>query len=292
MADQELEAMKAASIRRAIGPTILLGSGTYFDFEAPELSAITIEDVAYGLGFEGRFAGQCYSRILNRRVFYSVAEHCVRMSNVVPEEHAYDALMHELGEATCRDVSGPLKSLCPDFKAVEKRCEAAGFARFAVPMRDPSLIKLFDLRMLVTERRDLLRWNGEPWADRHKIADPLPFEIIPWDPAAADQEGLLERRADTLVKDQIVGGDEGRTAAIEDGCPSGRRFDINPPSAGLGDSKVIGRPRIGAGSNEASMKLYGDLPGELHPVHINPPLPTTRRASLPGRLRRSAPARR
>jgi len=197
----DIEAMKAASIRKAIGPTILLGSGTYFDFEAPELSAMTIEDVAYGLGFEGRFSGQCFSRILQRRVFYSVAEHCVRMSLAVPEDHAYDALMHELGEATCGDMSGPLKSLCPDYKAIEKRCEASGFARFGVPMRDRDLIKLYDLRMLVTERRDLLRWNGEPWAARHLVADPLDFQIIPWAPEAAALAFL--RRFDELAPDAI-----------------------------------------------------------------------------------------
>lgn len=201
MSMDDLEEMKAASIRRAIGPTILLGSGSYFDYEAPELSELTIEDVAYGLAFEGRFSGQCFSRLLKRRVYYSVAEHCVRMSWAVPPEHAYDALMHELGEATCGDMTGPLKSLCPDFKTIEKRCEAAGFARFAVPMRDRDLIKRFDLRMLVTERRDLLLWNGEPWADRHKIADPFEFEIIPWSPEAA--ASMFLRRFNELAPTEV-----------------------------------------------------------------------------------------
>ena len=105
------------------------------------------------------------------------------------------------------------------------------------------------------------------------------------------EETLLERRAHTLVKDQIVSGYEGRAAAVEDRCSSGRRFDINPPPLGLGDGKVIGRPRVGAGRDEASVKLRGDLPGELHAVHTSPPPPTTGRASRPGRRRRSALAR-
>ena len=105
------------------------------------------------------------------------------------------------------------------------------------------------------------------------------------------EKGLLERGARALVKDQIVGGDEGRAAAVEDGCPGGRRFDIDPSPLGLRNCKVIGRPGIGAGCDEASVKFGGDLPGELHAVHVSPPPPTTGRASRPGRRRRSALAR-
>ena len=173
------EALQAATIRRVKGPTIMLGSGTYFDFENPEASEITIDDIAFGLAYACRFAGQCVSKRLRRRVFYSVAEHCVRMSRVVPEHLAYDALMHELGEPVCGDMTGPLKSICPDYKRIEKRCEAAIQAKFAVTMSDPDTIKLFDLRMLVTERRDLLPWKGEEWSWAEGI-EPFDFEIVPW----------------------------------------------------------------------------------------------------------------
>jgi hypothetical protein len=181
-AGEQITAMRESTIGRIVGPTIMLGSGTYFDFEAPETAELTIEDVAYGLAFACRFAGQAVSRATGRRVFYSVAEHCVRMSHIVPPGYEYDALMHELGEPTCGDMTGPLKSLCPDYKAIEKRCEAAGMARFGVTMRDPVLIKRFDLVMLVTEKRDLM-----PGADRHEWtwtqgAQPLPEVIEPWDP--------------------------------------------------------------------------------------------------------------
>jgi len=115
---------------------------------------------------------------------YTVAEHCVRMSKAVPPSLAYDALMHELGEATCGDVTGPLKSLCPDFKKIEKRCERAAFTMFMVPMSDPDAIKLADLRMLATERRDLLAWRGEQWGIG-EAAKPFDFEIVPWSPEAA-----------------------------------------------------------------------------------------------------------
>lgn len=186
-----LEVMKDASIRRITGPTILLGSGTYFDFEAPEESEITIEDIAYGLAYACRFAGQCYSRILNRRVFYSVAEHCVRMSMAAAPALRFQALMHELGEPVCGDMTGPLKSLCPDYKRIEKNCEAAIARRFDVSISDPAEIKSLDLRMLATEKRDLMRSGSDKW-DYTRGAEPFEFEIVPWDHEAAAVEFLRQ----------------------------------------------------------------------------------------------------
>ncbi len=188
----DLQAMKDASIRRIKGPTILLGSGTYFDFESPETSELTIEDVAYGLAFACRFAGQCVSRLTGKRVYYSVAEHCVRMSYAAEPRLAIQALMHELGESTCGDMTGPLKSICPDYKSVEKRCEAAALQSFGIEKTDPDEIKLLDLRMLATERRDLMRWNGEEW-DWTKGAQPFEFDIIPWSPPELAAERFLDR---------------------------------------------------------------------------------------------------
>lgn len=188
-----IETMRASVIRKAIGPTILLGSGTYFDFEDPESSEITIEDIAYGLAFEGRCAGQCFSRLLQRRVFYSVAQHCVLMSLMVPPELQLQALMHEVGEAVCGDMTAPLKSLNPSFKAIEKRCEAAILKRFGITMTDPVALKQADVRMLATERRDLLLWRGEKWSLTD--IEPYDFHITPWPPEQA-AEAFLARYAE------------------------------------------------------------------------------------------------
>lgn len=168
---------------RIIGPMIMLGSGTYFDFEDPEHAVLTIEDFAYGLAAASRFAGQCVSRFTGLRVRYSVAQHCVLMSEAIEQDpecqvgDAFDALMHEGGEPTCGDMVGPLKSLCPEFKAIEKRCERAAHKQFGVRMRDPALIKRHDLRMLATEKRDLV-----PAAVDHEWSwtrgfEPYPFVI-------------------------------------------------------------------------------------------------------------------
>lgn len=188
-----IEEMKDASIRRIVGPTILMGSGTYFDYERPDLTPLTIEDVAFGLAFTCRFRGQCVRRDTGQRVFYSVAEHCVRMSWVIPSHAAYDALMHELGEVACGDMPGPIKPLCPDYKAIEKRCEAAAMEQFGVTMADPELVKLYDLRMLSTEKRDLTRSEGDKWAHTGE-AEPFDFKIVPWETRFAAEIFLMRYR--------------------------------------------------------------------------------------------------
>lgn len=179
-----LEEIKESTIRRATGPTILLGDGSYFDYADPESSEITIDDYAFGLAYEGRFAGQCYSRKLRSRVYYSVAEHCTRFSYLVAAEHQYAALMHESGEPVCGDMVGPLKTLAPDYKLVEKRCEAAIQKRFGVRITDPELIKLGDIRMWETERQQLTRSDRDAWTSK-VLVEPFNIEIIPWSPDRA-----------------------------------------------------------------------------------------------------------
>lgn len=179
----QIELLTDVAPRRVEGPTILLGSGNYYDYEYPEDSRMTIEDVAYGLGFTCRFRGQCVERTTGQRIFYSVADHCELMSWIVPPALAFDALMHEVGETAVGDPPTPLKAFCPEIKTVEKRCEAAGLRSFSVPMRDRVLLKRYDLIMMATERRDLTPWKGERWPFLDDAGvEPLDTRIVPRTP--------------------------------------------------------------------------------------------------------------
>lgn len=152
-------------------------SGYYFCFEDPHRNEFTIYDIARSLSKQCRFVG-------HTREFYSVAQHCVLASYVVPPEYAYDALMHDAAEAFMGDVSRPLKQLLPDFKAIEKRVEDAVFARFHVSNPLPLAVKHADLVMLATERRDLMPADGEAWMCLETIT-PLVERIVPLDHEAA-----------------------------------------------------------------------------------------------------------
>jgi uncharacterized protein len=151
------------TVRRIVGPTILLHSGEYFDFEDAEGSTFSIKDVARGLSHICRFAGQCdrfYSGQCDR--FYSVAEHSVYVSLIVPKEHAFAALMHDAAEAFVGDMAKPLKVMCPDYQAVEKRIERAVLDRFGIPLPLHTCVKEADIVMLATEQAQIMR-NRDDW---------------------------------------------------------------------------------------------------------------------------------
>lgn len=143
------------TVRKIIGPTILLRGGTYLDFEAPWDSYFDIEDIAHGLAMTCRFAGQC-----NR--FYSVAQHSVHVSQIVPAKDAYAGLMHDAPEAFIHDISKPLKTIMPEYKLIERRLEKTIADRFQVPYPLPASVKQADLIMLATEQRQLMN-NRDLW---------------------------------------------------------------------------------------------------------------------------------
>ena len=186
------EEQKARSIHRGEkGPCILLGSGAYFDFLDPENADVTIEDYAYGLAAATRFAGQTRSRATGKRVFYNTAQHCVELSYIVPPHLAYQALMHEAGEPWCGDMVGPLKSICPDFKKIEKNCEAAVQKKFGVVIDDPDLLKNYDMRMWATEIKFIMPHDEENYRNAFE-----PFEdvvIVPDDSQEISAQRFLAR---------------------------------------------------------------------------------------------------
>jgi hypothetical protein len=156
-------------------PDILLQSGNFFNFLTPESSIITIEDIAQGLANESRYNGQT-------RGFYSVAQHSVMVSLIVPPEYALAGLLHDASEAVMKDLPKPLKRLLPDYQALEQTVEAAILAKFGITLPLHPSIKVADLVLLATEKRDLM-----PPHEREEGDDvqPLAEVIVPMAPAMA-----------------------------------------------------------------------------------------------------------
>ena len=163
------------TVRRIVGPTILLQSGNYFDFMAPEDCTFTIEDIAHGLSNVCRFGGQC-SR------FYSVAQHSVHVAELLPPEHKLAGLLHDAAEALIGDVPKPLKDMLPDYRALEKRIEAVVAERFGVSAQLPAAVKDADVQMLATEQNQLMPdREGRSYAGgKHPRTRRLPT-LTPWE---------------------------------------------------------------------------------------------------------------
>ncbi len=175
-----------------MAPSIMLYSGAFFDFLNPEVSAFTIDDIAHALSHICRFTGHCDK-------FYSVAQHSVLVSHLVPPELAFEGLMHDAAEAFLGDVSSPLKQMLPDYQAIEKRIEAAVFGRFGLPAKLPPEVKHADMVALVTEKRDLMD-DREDWPAYSHIVPNL-AKISPWQPGSAKAMFLF--RFENIMMDRL-----------------------------------------------------------------------------------------
>lgn len=188
----DITALKAATIK---GPTILLYSGRYFSYERPHDSDWTLEDIAHGLAMTCRFGGQA-------RRFYSVAEHSVYVSLLVPPELAWDALMHDAAEAFICDMPKPLKEILPDYKRIEKHVESAIIERYGLIDPMPREIKLADIQMLRAEQLQIMR-NDDDWHWTFDVPQP---DITIAALAPDDAKALFIARASELRPTLTNGG--------------------------------------------------------------------------------------
>ncbi len=158
-------------------PVILLGSGIDFALDRPNPDQIDIQDIAHALAHICRFTG-------HTRWFYSVAQHSVLVSHIVPRDLALQGLLHDATEAYIGDVAAPLKAMLPDYRALEARVEAAVAERFGLPLGMHDDVRHADLVLLATEKRDLMPATAAPWPVElsHQT---LPYRIDPLGPEAA-----------------------------------------------------------------------------------------------------------
>lgn len=148
-------------------PSIMLQSGRYFNFASPETFDWNIEDIAHGLAYQCRSTGQL-------RSFYSIAEHSLLVYWAAPPELKFEALLHDGAEFAYGDMATPLKILCPEYRALEKRGGRALRDAFGLPAEESPGIKQLDLRALATEKRDLMPQSDENWGMLEGI-EPLPL---------------------------------------------------------------------------------------------------------------------
>lgn len=151
----------------------------------PRPEEIDIRDIAHALSNQCRFCGHVNE-------FYSVAEHSVRCSFIVPQKDALWALLHDASEAYLVDLPRPLKQysqLGRYYREAESRVMRAVALHFKLDAHYPEAVRQADNIMLVTEKRDLMKMPPKPWEDNG--ARPL-IETIraPFKPEGAERAFL------------------------------------------------------------------------------------------------------
>ena len=148
----------------------------------PRPEEICIEDIAHHLSLICRFTGAC-------REFYSVGQHSVLLSRIVPEKDAKWGLLHDASEAYLTDVARPVKPHLSNYQEIEDRLMRAVAKQFRLPWPMPESIHRADDIMVCTERRDLL--NPEPdWGEWCQGIPLLEDPIHPHCPEDAEFEFL------------------------------------------------------------------------------------------------------
>lgn len=133
-----------------LGDGIRLIGGSLFNYWEPEKAEVTIEDLATALANVCRFSGHLH-------YFYSVAQHAVNTSYLVPKELAFTALMHDTAEAFTNDLPTPLKAAVPVFKELEVKIESDMARRFGFIYPLPKEVKYADSQMLKLEKEKIKR---------------------------------------------------------------------------------------------------------------------------------------
>ncbi|MEK0337335.1 MAG: hypothetical protein QQN41_07870 [Nitrosopumilus sp.] len=158
-------------------------SGKLLDLNNPKIEDINIRDIAHSLSMICRFNG-CVDK------FYSVAEHSVKAYLLVKQENKLEALLHDAVEAYIGDVTRPLKSLLPEYRAIELKWSKVISQKFGIPIKKSLEIKRIDGILQVTEFLKMMirpdNLDSIPTPVSFEDAD-MTIEISNWTPLEAEQ---------------------------------------------------------------------------------------------------------
>lgn len=176
---------------------LTLANGKFVDLLDLKVEDVDFKVIAEHLGKEKRFNGATPGEE------YSVAQHCVIGTEAMLKEGATEAeaayfLLHDAHEAIWKDDPTPKKRAIAE--RIQERCgilaadildvlddipdamdaaihQAAGLC-WPMPVETARLVKFFDVRMFVTEWRDLMGGGFHPDWDRYAGVPPLDQPIV------------------------------------------------------------------------------------------------------------------
>ncbi len=165
------------------------GSNQQLDFAADEWIVLPIDLIARSLANTCRYNGQC-SR------YYSVAEHSVHISHMVPKELALAALLHDASEVYVGDMPPMLKryiagATAVSFKDLEHKATSAVARGYGIPLEhlESPIIKNFDRRILTDETQQLMPPHAY-WEEYKITYQPTGIVLECWSPEEANRRFL------------------------------------------------------------------------------------------------------
>lgn len=124
----------------------------------PRASEMRIVDVAHHLAMMPRFGGAVKDH-------YSVAEHCVIGSHLVPAEYALEFLLHDASEAYSADMIRPIKyhsAVGVAFREMEQAIDWVVRAKWELPpLCSPSVTRIDNDLCEAEKRQVFLKYPGD-----------------------------------------------------------------------------------------------------------------------------------
>lgn len=174
-----------ADMHTAAFHEIETASGLFFDLAKPHPRDVALYDIAQGLSCTARYGGQASE-------FYSVAQHAYVVAQQLkrrnwPVSVQLAGLHHDDPEAYIGDIPRPLKSLLPEYRALERevwRAIAEAIAPFPLPI-DSDAVKEADTWALSYEAHYLMPsmgigWFCEGYYERNPYNANDPGPLTPW----------------------------------------------------------------------------------------------------------------
>lgn len=145
----------------------------------PSPKEVNIVDIAWALSMQCRYTGHSSK-------FYSVGDHSCWVSDMVPDEYKFQALMHDAAEAYLIDVARPVKHADGFlfYREAEEKISAAIGQRYGIDLVNlPHEVHHADSAMLITEAHHLFPY-GHPaqWRVTCSCGNMKPYENIIFKP--------------------------------------------------------------------------------------------------------------
>lgn len=133
-------------------------SGKRFNVFEPRTEDVDIVDIAHALSFTCRFSGHTTQ-------FYSVAEHCLNMCALLPDDLKIYGLLHDAAEAYLTDVPTPIKKQMPDIHILESKVMQVVAVKFKLQYQYFLCreIKDMDWALCVAEAKQFLSEGIKGW---------------------------------------------------------------------------------------------------------------------------------